>query len=707
MATTQPVHAEMPKKLSDNQESETLSDIIITARKIRENIDKVPISTTVKTVDDLVSGHIQNTQDLSRNTPNFNFSDSGLPFANLINIRGIGSSSPMVAPSVIYYVDGIPIPTRIFDQRFLEISQIEVLRGPQGMLFGLNAQSGVVNIKTAAPTSSLRGEIGTEFGSYNRQQVNASISGPLSSIISGRLNGQIYHYGGDIKNYIFDSKGNVTDNNHHVRREFMGAVSGKLVIAPDAITKITLSGNYRRDRERPTTGILIEDSKIFRSAVNPIPQMTIKNEGVGVTVEHDFDKIHFTSVTGFQHYNIGMVADLVDGFLGSAKTGSSPYLFQASGLNVRKVDEHDTQLTQEFRLDGTLAGGIRWVAGLSAFYSNLKSTTYITSNSMANGAYSGNIKTTNLATFGEVTIPLYKRLSWIGGLRATYEKQNFDGVFLGRAGSLGYFEEKGHPDYAFLTGRTGLTYALNNQAMLFVTVSRGEKTGGYLYYNQFGYAGMAQSPYKNAKTWAYEAGFKSQLFDKKLHLSASIFFNQTKNEQLFTYNSSLGRISVENAPTQTYGGEIELQAKATKHISFGTNLAFLHAVITGNASGLKNNRVPYAPSFSSGLSGEYHRSVTLGKIAGLAFGRVEYQYMGTREIDPANSLRLKGYGLVNLRIGLQTPHFDISGYISNIAGTKYVSSASLSGTSLMTNQNVFSGNPGRPRSFGISAKMKI
>jgi len=684
-----------------------LEAVTVTARKVAEDIQQAPLAVTARSAADLEDAHVQATRELARQVPNFSYADSGLPFANLLNIRGIGSSSALISPSVIYYVDGLPVPTRIFDQRFAGASRVEVLRGPQGTLFGLNAQAGVVNIVTAEPSDQPERQIGIEFGSHGRRQLDASISGPLSETVSARLSGQLYGYDGDLRNYRFDAAGQVVDRDREVRAETLGSLSGKLVAAPGGGTRVTLSGNYRNDRQRPTTGIWLDDPGFPRAAVNPVPTSHIRNSGLGLKIEHDLGWARLTSLTGAQRYDIDMKADLVDGFLGSAQTGFPPYFSQAAGVNVRRIDEHDTQFTQELRLDGESAGGSLWVLGLSALYGDFESTTDITSLQLANGAYTGKVRTTNLAAFGEATVPITAGLRWIAGLRASHERQDFDGRFRGRNGALPRFDEGGDRRYGFTTGRTGFSYDLADTATAFATVSRGEKTGGYLYYNQFAAAGIAQAPYENAETWSYEAGLKGSLFERRLSYAATVFHSDTRNEQLFTYNPSLGRASVQNADTRSQGAEFELNARATRQLTLGANLAFLDAEIRGGANAsLKGNSVPYAPAFSAGVSAEYRWWLSLGNLPGSAFGRVEYHYVGSRQIDPANSRRLGDYELVNLRAGWQTERLDVYLYVENLFDAEYVSSAFQAGTST-SGRAIFAGTPGTARNLGVGARLRF
>lgn len=687
-----------------------LDELSVTARKINESLREVPFSVTAVTRTKLEESNIHNTEELYRWIPNFNFTESGLGFSNLVNIRGIGSSSAVIAPAVNYYVDGIPVPNRVFDQRFLDVSQLEVLRGPQGTLFGLNSQAGAVTISTGDPTTSFEGMLGGEIGSNGMRQATAMVSGPVNDKLAMRLVGQLYGYDGDIGNYLLAPNGGVAAIDNSVRKERMGAVSGKVLLTPDDSTTILLSAHYRKNDETPTTGVLLDDPHYPRQAANPLADNSVETGGLGLTITHEMGWARLTSITGFYAYDIDMEADIVDGLIANAQTGFPPYSAQTAGMNVRQIDEHNSQWTQEVRLDSETDDGIRWVGGASAYYSAYQITTDITAFAMANGAYTAGIDTFNIAAFGEVTVPLTEKLRWMTGLRATHERKNFNGTFIGRTGvvpSLPVFLEDGTQNYDFVTGRTGLTYDITPTLAAYATIARGEKPGGYSIYNQFAAYGIATSPYDSAETWSYEIGLRGRPFSDMLEISASAFYNDTSNEQLFTYNPGSGRFDIQNADTRTYGAEFEARLRPADPLLITGTLALLNTRITSaDSSSLIGNEAPYAPSLTASLAAEYRVLLTLGHISGTAFLRAEYQYVGSRTIDPANSRDLEDYSLANLRAGWQHPQYDLYAYVENLTNEGYTLSAYQAGTTA-NGTPVFAGVPGKGRSFGGGARVRF
>ncbi|ATN37353.1 hypothetical protein ACO34A_26670 (plasmid) [Rhizobium sp. ACO-34A] len=692
----------------DATESDTtvLEAITVTARNIEEEAKDVPFSLSPRQGDELRAQDIDDTQSLARGVPGFNHADSGLPFSNLVNMRGIGSSSALISPSVNYYVDGVPVPARMFDMPFGSVERIEVMRGPQGTHFGLNSQAGAVNIVTADPAETFGGSAGILYGSHGRKELDATVEGPINDMVSGRLSGRLTDFDGDLSNVLWASPGVVSSEKDVLRARTYGSLSGKLLFDFEDAGELTLSGSWSRDRQNPTTGVWLDDPGFPRNAYNPLPELESETATFSARYERDMEGARFTSLSGYSYYDTRLEADIVDGFLGSAQTGAPGYMLQTPGLNVRRIDENSSQFNQEFRLDGETDGGIRWVAGVSGLYSHFDSTTDITSLAMANGSYRGRIDTTNLAAFGEVTVPITERLNWIGGLRLTYESKDFDGLFLGRNGALARFAESGEEDYLFPTGRTGLTYALTEEMTAFATIARGEKTGGYLFYNQFASLGVPLSPFESAKTWSYEAGLKTAGLGGWLDLSTSVFYNDTKDEQLFTYNPVLGRFSVQNADTRSYGAELEAIARPTDTLDLGASLALLNAEITGGNALIRGNDVPYAPTFTTMLHAEYRHDMTFGSHEGQAYLRGEWSYTGSRTVDPANSRTLEGYALTNLRAGWKGERWQISAAVENLFDEEYVTSAFQAGTDT-SGAPVFAGIAGEGRTFSLSARVEF
>jgi iron complex outermembrane receptor protein len=688
----------------------TLDPLTVTARRIVEPIQKVPFSVTAVTGEDLRDQNIRDSRDLYRSIPNFNFTDSGLPEANLLNIRGIGSSSALISPSVTYYLDGVPLPQRAFDIRFLDLSRIEVLRGPQGTLFGQNSQAGAVSLTTNDPTSERSFEIGGEYGSYNLRQITTTANIPIGDKVKTRFAAQVYGTDGDIANVLFSSPV-AAYNTNNLRQQTLGAASGKTTIDAGPNTKITIAGRFQTDRQKPTTGAWVGFSGFPMNSLNPAPQNNLDSGGAAITVVHDFGAAKLTSLSGFQAYGLSLNADITDGFLSSALTGRSPFLFSTPNA-VRNIGESLTQWTQELRLDGQTAGGMRWVGGVSGLWSSFSSATSILSPALTNGTYAATQSTANLAAFAEVTVPIVDRLRAFLGLRFTHELKNFNGVFTGATGgapALPYFAQFGSVSSDFVTGRGGVGYDITPELSAYATVARGEKSGGFPFYNQNAALGVASQMFRPSSTWSYEVGVRGHAFDKRLRINVAGFLNDTTDEQLFTFNPIAAQFFVTNANTRTFGSELELAATPLPGLTLTGALALLNAQVTqapANSGVSVGNVVPYAPSFTASLAAQYEFAVEIGRLSGNVFGRAEYQYVGSRQIDPANSYALDPYSVVNLRAGWTTQSFDVYGYAQNLFNAEYIQSGFRAGGS-PAGQIVVGGVPGLPLILGVGGRLRF
>ena len=688
-----------------------LGPITVTARQIEEPIQTVPFGVTAVTREDLQDSGIDDTRDLYRSIPNFNYTDVGLPQSNLLNIRGVGSSSTFLSPSVTYYVDGVPLPARAFDQQFLDVERIEVLRGPQGTLFGQNAQAGAVNIITAEPTDRPTFEVGGEYGTFDAYRVTATASGPIANRAAGRLHGTFYDRDGDIRNFLFTDPITVASDDRTIRERTLAAVSGRLRADLGEDTSASLAGRFQRDRRQPTTGLLLDDPDFPRNALDPRPENDVDAGGGALTVEHFVGDIRLTSITGFQAYDLSQSADITDGFLAGATSGRPPFVFSPAN-SLRRIDEDLTQWSQEVRGDGETAGGLLWVGGISGLYSDFTSVTDITSPRLPNGTYSADVERFNLAAFGELTIPVTDRLRLIGGLRFTHETNDFNGQFTGRAGGapgVAAFTESGETEDTLVTGRVALSYDVTPDLTAFATIGRGAKAGGFPFFNQSAAFGIPSEPFESSSTLSYETGVRGTLLASRLGVSASLFFNDTTDEQLFTFNPIAGRFEAENADTRTYGAELELTGRPIDGLSLSGSVALLQTEVTEAATGSAvrdGNEVPYAPEVAASLAGAYLLpAISVGLPGDFVF-RAEYQYVGSREIDPANTARLDSYDLVNLRVGLNTERFDIYAFGRNLIDEEFAVSGFLAGTS-PSGSAVIGGVPGSPRTFGVGARIRF
>ena len=684
-------------------EPTVLEPVKVTARKLEEPLQQVPFGITVFEADSVEREGIRDARSFGRKVPGFNFVDTGLRGSNVPNIRGVGSFFPQSSDdaSVPLFIDGVPVPVRAQDREFFDVERIEVLRGPQNTLYGRNAQAGAINVTTAAPSAEPTFELGGEIGNLDFRRLRAMASGPLGDTVSGRLAAQFDTRDGDFRDV------NLEDD---VRGQDLVNANGKLEWLPSESSDVTLALRYGYYDEEPTQGAFFEDPGFPRLSLDTPLRLETETLGSGLTIRQDFEAMTLTAVTGLQYYTLDFETDDTDGLVFAALTGLPPDLFNDPDADFREIGDEDLQVSQEIRLDGEAANGTRWLAGLNFFRSDLDFDLTFNRTGALFGDFSNQFTTTSYAAFGEVTVPVIDRLRVIGGLRFTREVKDFDGRFEDRSGAaaVSTADENDSETFDLLTGRLALSYDVLPRLSGFVSVSRGAKAGGFQLADTDVAQGFATSEFDEAYTLSYEAGLRGQFFDGRVDLSLSGFFNDTEDEHVQVFDFTTFQSVVENLDTQTYGFELEAAVRPTSSLTLSGGLALLETEITRSEDPTveDGNEVPFAPSLAFDLALEYaHPVEILGQDSSL-FGRVEYQYVGSRTVDPQNTFDLDSFDLVNLRLGWNAVGLSVYGFVDNLLDKNYAETAFFFGNA-PSGGRVSLGIPGQPRRFGVGATVRF
>ena len=682
-----------------------LDPVMVNARKIEEDIQRVPFGITVFGPESIERQDIGEVREFARDVPGLNFVDIGLRGGNIPNIRGVGSFFPLSPDdsSVPVFIDGIPLPVRAQDRELFDVEQIEVLRGPQNSLYGRNAQAGAINMTTASPTFDPVFEIGGEVGNLEQRKVTAIASGPLGEDLAGRVGAQFQRRDGDIPDI---------NRGGDARDQSIVNATGKLLWLPGDDTEATLAIRYGNYNEQPIQGVWFEDVGFPRLFLDEKSDLDTETLGAGLTVQHDFKDMTLTSVTGVQYYNSQYKTDDSDGLAFGAFLNVPVFLFNDTSIDFRELEDEDLQLSQELRLDGEFEDGTLWLVGANVFRADFNfDATFNNTQLSLFGDFANEFKTTSYAGFGEVTVPLIDQLRVIGGLRYTHEKKEFNGNFadLSGGGPIARASESDSETFDLVTGRAAVTYDFLPELTAFVTVARGAKSGGFQLLSTEVALGESQGRFDTAYTWSYEAGFRGTLFKGVWDVGASVFFNDTKDEHVQLFNVGTGEGFIRNIDTETYGLELETAVRPLVGLTFSGGLALLETEITKSLdpSVDTGNDVPFAPSIAFNLASEYEHPLDLFGLEGAVFGRLEYQYVGSRAINPQNDFDLEPFDLINLRAGWDSGSVSVYAFVDNLLDETYAETALIVGESPFTGERVSLGIPGQPRLYGIGAKIRF
>ncbi len=631
-------HAQAPVAAS-------LEEIVVTASKRSESLQDVPIAVTAYSGEQLRSLAIVDIEGLAVQTPSFVFSKAGGEAQ--IYIRGVGTNIFGVGadPSVAVNLDGVYLGrTNMGLTQFLDIERVEVLRGPQGTLYGRNATGGAINLVSHMPGAELEGYVTAGVGEFDRVEVEAAAGGPLDDRWGFRVAARYMKDDGYTED-LDPAGGDKLDDND------IQAYRGILQYAPGNGFTATLIGDYS-EFTNGNTSIVPRDDLGLAETLGAVPTGSIHKERNDLPTFFDWDS---SGVTLNLEWQLGGGATLTS--ISGYKDYTSDFLFNTDGTEIdvtRSNFKYDSeQFSQELRLASDPQQGLRWILG--AFYFDEQKTGGLgLVRASLVPARSFIIPSKNdtkaWAIFGEMSYDLTERFTLTAGVRYNDEEKDDFSAFGLVFDVLGLESPApvtpvGPPRQASdswdaWTPKFGLEYRMSDQVLYYASATRGFKSGGY---NSLQPSNPAYDP---EFIWAYELGVKSQLADDRLRLNAAVFNYDYTDLQVSTFLNNLTFIT--NAAEATVNGvEVELLARATDRLELGLAVSWLDAeydefitafgsqpctpvppattctrpLIPFDASG---NQLVNAPEWKLNATARY--DVPLGSAGSLVlFGQLSYQ----------------------------------------------------------------------------------
>ena len=661
-----------------------LPELKVTARKSTEYAKDVPLSITVIDVEDIEAKGLLSTEEVLRNAPGVNVNTSGGANVSSIYIRGVGALYPMSMDdaSVAVSVNGSPLNPRHLSLGNLDIEQVEILKGPQGTLFGGLGVAGAVNITTAKPTRHVEGYARGEIGEEGQHLLAAAVGGPLSKQLSGRL--AVQHSGYDYPITNVQTGAPVSEP------DLLG-LRGSLQWDFNAQTSALLSVDYHKSRHMGENIVLRPYEDNPRTSVTPgiydYSQKTL--ERYALQIDHRLVDSQLTAITTYSDAdNISPV--VFDRLITEALFGSPSEYWR---------DQRSTEqvITQDLRLASLPEADIFWVVGLSALYSD---RTY--DHPRVGGAgftvYPGtaqyrDFNTRRYGLYGEVTLPVANAWKATAGLRHTWDRKTYDATYVAAGVST---PDNDEVKDNFTTGRLGLAYEITPDANVYATVSRGYNPGGFQDYAEY----VGDAAYKAGSVHAGELGIKSEFLNRRLRIDASVFVTEVDDNYLIDSDgvSSL----VVNADTRSVGSELALSAQLSESLTLSGTLSYIDATIesdadTGFGPVKSGNSVPDVPEWSAGFSAVYSKALPGNAYlsAPTLNARLDYVYSGERPADVQNNFDLDEYHDVDMRLGIANNGMELFIWGRNLVGDHYDLYGFFGGSGGVTY-----GAPSRGRSLG-------
>jgi iron complex outermembrane receptor protein len=709
-----------------------LEEIVVTARRTAENLQRTPVSVTALSSADLERRGIDNVTDLDSQVANFSMigGQGGGSTQSQISIRGVGQSDFILTSdqSVGLYLDGVYIARSLGAALDLvDIERIEVLRGPQGTLFGRNTTAGAVQIITARPADDLSGAIEGRFGRFGHADLLASINLPLAGgKVLTRFSVATLNQDGYGRRLFQDTDG--ADTNVLAARAAVRILPSDnltIDIAVDRSRKRGHAGLERTVRIDPTDpnlafynaflvsqGLPPADDRYITDSVHDTYAGARNRDdndifGAVGTITLDLGDLTLKSITAHRQIDAESSYDF-DG---------TPYPLSEQLLNLRQ-----RQFSQELQASGSLLGDrLHFVLG--AFYfsehaSDLQDVPFYQPVVATGGggftrvpggfSFSSFIsqRTRSYAVYGQGSLRLTDRLSATLGLRYTYERKRLfsylTGAFTRAPGTVS-------DSYSDVSPRFGLEFQATADAMFYASVSRGFRSGGF---NGRNTTPVPPQSFEPETIWAYEVGNKLELANRRVRLNSAVFYYDYRNFQGLTLDSFNGiTVTTGNiARVELYGFETELTARATRALTLGLAAGYTHQNITRVAPGAQitirpDTRLVNSPAWTFSASADYETPIAAG-VDLIVHG--DFGWRSSTEFFLPNypDETQKGYGIANARIGfrLDNPQVEIEGFVTNLTDTNYRVFAE-NGTALGI--PVTTAIYGRPREWGVRVRYRF
>jgi iron complex outermembrane receptor protein len=622
-----------------------LEEVVVTAERRSESLQDTPMSVTAFSGDMVSQGGISNITDVAVQTPNFKLTTFNISEPQLF-MRGVGSTNDSAGadPAVAVFVDDVYLgrPSGVSTELY-DLERIEVLRGPQGTLYGRNAAGGALNIYTKKPLQEFEAKAGVTAGSESLVNVRGYVNGPISDTLAGKVTFSVRQRDGYAKNVT---------TGQELEDDDTKSVRGQLLMTPSDNVELLLGVDYTdidtSGSNRFITNLDVNPGPPFfidpqlaeiatfgndeRKSNHPITQVSEKTlKGLLFRADIDFNWATLTSITAYRESESTWLQALVP-ILSSQDGGQG--LFEVND----GADQQADQTSQEFRLTSE-TDTLQWVVGLYYFDESVDKTerfqTYwdpvtgiiaggaLLASSPGDVTFTQSAQTTSYAAFGQATWNMTEALALTFGARYTQDEKSIDndarddstspgpaGVPLGLGGTD--YSVSASETWDDTTIRATLDWAVTDSAMLYATYSEGFKSGAFN--GQVSSPIIAATPLKPELATNYEIGARTQWFEDRLRLNLTYFQLDYEDMQTFSLTPELQLVAA-NASAESSGFEADFALAVTDNFRIDGNFATLDSEFTEGPN--NGNDTPRSPEKSGSLSANY--SVPMDNGAALDF----------------------------------------------------------------------------------------
>ena len=721
-------------------------DIVVTAQKRSESINKVGMSIGAFDGEALIDKGIGSPADLVKIVPGFSFAKSPRS-APVYTLRGVGFFDDALAgaPTVSVYVDQVPLPfSQMAVGASLDLERVEVLKGPQGTVFGSNATGGAINYIAAKPTNDLAIGGDVSFGRFNAIEASAFVSGPLSSTLKGRVVFKVER--GD----AWQVSQSRPDDRLGKRDRLFGRVL--LDWQPSDGLRFALNVNGWRDRSDTQAAQYVQTNFVVPPFGAPElmglqrpprdnrvadwdngQEFDVNNKFFQASLRVDYDvsdSLALTSISSYSNFKLRSTSD-IDGTsylnMRFTQSGKIHSYFQELRADLRPIDEITIQFGGNYQNDRVTDSGYN--------LTNVSSITAVLGNGFADARTVNETRIKTIAVFGNVEFRLSPQFKILGGVRYTDAKNDtatctYDGGLGGFAlvqsfvlgvsippgdcitsvnGIPGVSSYKIYEDN--ISWRAGLNWQVTPDILLYANVSRGYKAGGVPLLAAFDASQL--TPVTQESVLAYEAGAKMTLLNNTLQLNGAVFYYKYTDKQLKSRVTvpPFGNLeSIVNIPrSRVQGVELQITWQPTVGLTLTGGGTYIDTQIAKNTSGfdgfgnqvdLGGQRFPLTPDWQLTGDVEYDRPLN-DHVNAFLGASATYQSRTNSLLGNISYLEIDPYAIVDLRFGIRQrdDKWRLSAFVRNLTDKYYVLlTTPLADTSFALT--------GAPRTYGLMASFR-
>ncbi|MEM8985832.1 MAG: TonB-dependent receptor [Pseudomonadota bacterium] len=663
--------------------------ITVTAQRREQNLLEVPVSVTVISGDLLEREGVTSTADLEALVPSLDFPSGGSRSYTRPLIRGIGDGLNNGTDSNVgVYIDDVPLPTFLADFDLIDVERVEVLRGPQGTLFGQSSLAGAINIITRQASDELEASLQLGYGSFDEYDAQAFVSGRLSENVRGKLVASYNEFGGFVDNT---------------------ATGGKI----DPSETFGLRGVLSADvTEQLTADLTLDYNDHEGSYVDTVPLGQFqKNEplgnfsnrdtfGAALKLTYEAENYSITSISAYREFtNEDLLSAVLPG--GDFFGGFS--------------NEQD-QFTQEIRLASNFGDNVDWLLGAYFYDESFTQDQSVEQVGLFNLTFDGEGETQTYAVFGDITFSVTPNFDIIGGLRYTSVDTE------GRVVTGGVIENNPEVKTERVSVRAALLYRLTDNVTVFGSYANGFKPGQFSFYSTI----PDDVTVEEETADSYELGLRGSAFSGQLDFDVTGFYVEYDGRQALTtipnsFGSVFGLTNAGDGST-SQGIEVSLGLQVTDSLRLTGALATADTefndfvvndfVVTGfdvvnmipigmdQDVDFSGNAFPFAPEVRATIGAEYVHAISDG-LDGFIRGRWRYVdgQFASSDNDPA--LSIDSYDLTSLSVGLETKRVVYSVDANNLFDEYYPVNLALDAAS-----GQVAAVPGTPQSFMARVRVR-